>query len=993
MMRKKHFAILAVLSTFALFPYLSAPAHAQGTYQWSMVAEATPDECYQGDVNNGLSSAQIAANNSSFSAHYPAGLSASDIASCVSSGFLPKINQAYVWGLTMNGADLWFGTVANTLCLVEDGYYGTVPSPSQNSSWVCDAKENQMEDFKPPRLFVYNSATNGLTDLTSRVLAGGGAALLTKTVGIRSAGNYGGVVFFAGLMQAANKATPVAMYAFNAATQQYLGSYLFDGSDANHPYYNDIRQWHVINGQLFTGVGKPSSGVGGGAMLRWTGTLAAPFSFVEVGHMQGEPAYFVAHTDGHIYVTTWGSAGKQYGMSLYMSPVLNQSTGLDATDADNWTEVWNLKNYEVEPSAIQVGGAIESFNGYLYFGTMQVPGTPLIAFATLYPSGTINTTTELDTYRAISIFRTQGYDSTLQPTPSVELLYGSTTLPKYDSATDTWSTVPNNMGATPTYGAAGFGNLFNNYTWSMSVFQKQLYIGTMDWSFLASNGNESSSIPAAIRSIAPNFYGADLWTFADSSSAATAVSITGLGNYTSYGIRTMVNDNENLWIGMANPMNLRSDTANYPGGWKLIDFPMQDGAPIITWYNPVPITYGTPLTATQLNATSTQSGTFTYTPPLGTVLNAGPNQMLSLSFYPFTSGNVYSDTVNLTVNPEPLSATAANATMVYGTAVPAPLTGSLAGVVNNDGITASYTTLATSASPAGPYTITTALNDPKTRLSNYAVTLTNGTLTISKAATMTSASATAPSVLVKNTVTLTTHVASTTTGTPTGTVTFMDGSTALGSVTLDASGNAQLPISTLAAGSHLITVAYPGDGNFTASTSSVISEMVQDFQFNIGTGSVVSVTILPGRTATFTLEVAPTYGTYFPNPVTLTLSGLPTSATGTITPSTIPTGNGSTPVVVVVQTGPVTASNHSFPSGLTFACLFLPVVGLFTLRRRARGAGLLMLMVLGLAIMVGVNGCGSSSGIFAQAPQTSTITVTGTCGTLQHTATLNLTVQ
>ncbi len=440
-------------------------------------------------------------------------------------------------------------------------------------------------------------------------------------------------------------------------------------------------------------------------------------------------------------------------------------------------------------------------------------------------------------------------------------------------------------------------------------------------------------------------------------------------------------------------MNLRSDTANYPGGWKLIDFPTQDGAPIITWYNPVPIVYGTPLTATQLNAISTQSGTFTYTPPLGTVLSAGPNQMLSLSFYPFTSGNVYSDTVNLTVNPEPLTATAANAAMVYGTAVPAPLTGSLVGVVNNDGITASYTTLATSASPAGPYTITTALNDPKTRLSNYSVTLTNGTLTISKAATMTSVSATAPSVLVKNSVTLTTHVASTTTGTPTGAVTFMDGSTALGSVTLDASGNAQLPISTLAVGSHLITVAYPGDGNFTASTSSVISEMVQDFQFNIGTGSVVSVTILPGRTATFTIEVAPTYGTYFPNPVTLTLSGLPTSATGTITPSTIPTGGGSTPVVVVVQTAPVIASNHTFPSGLTFACLFLPVVGLLTLRRRARGAGLLMLMVLGLAIMVGVNGCGSSSGIFAQAPQTSTITVTGTCGTLQHTATLNLTVQ
>jgi hypothetical protein len=45
--------------------------------------------------------------------------------------------------------------------------------------------------------------------------------------------------------------------------------------------------------------------------------------------------------------------------------------------------------------------------------------------------------------------------------------------------------------------------------------------------------------------------------------------------------------------------------------------------PIITWPTPASIVYGTPLSNTQLNATSTSSGALTYDAPLGTVLAAG----------------------------------------------------------------------------------------------------------------------------------------------------------------------------------------------------------------------------------------------------------------------------------------------------------------------------------------------------------------------------------
>src|SRR5262245_33181953 len=56
--------------------------------------------------------------------------------------------------------------------------------------------------------------------------------------------------------------------------------------------------------------------------------------------------------------------------------------------------------------------------------------------------------------------------------------------------------------------------------------------------------------------------------------------------------------------------------------------------PTITWSNPASIVYGTALGATQLNATASVPGTFTYTPAAGTILKAGSGQTLSVSFTP-----------------------------------------------------------------------------------------------------------------------------------------------------------------------------------------------------------------------------------------------------------------------------------------------------------------------------------------------------------------------
>jgi hypothetical protein len=72
--------------------------------------------------------------------------------------------------------------------------------------------------------------------------------------------------------------------------------------------------------------------------------------------------------------------------------------------------------------------------------------------------------------------------------------------------------------------------------------------------------------------IDPALYGGDLWMFPSTSDKAVPISTTGVGNYLNYGIRNMIPDGPDLYLGTANPMNLRTDPDDDvpAGGWELI---------------------------------------------------------------------------------------------------------------------------------------------------------------------------------------------------------------------------------------------------------------------------------------------------------------------------------------------------------------------------------------------------------------------------------------
>jgi hypothetical protein len=93
-----------------------------------------------------------------------------------------------------------------------------------------------------------------------------------------------------------------------------------------------------------------------------------------------------------------------------------------------------------------------------------------------------------------------------------------------------------------------------------------------------------------------------------------------------------------------------SDTANVATGTKTVKINVLKISPVITWPAPGDISFGIALSDTQLTASANINGTFIYLPPLETVLNAGPNQLLKVTFLPEDSVDYISVSKSVSIN-------------------------------------------------------------------------------------------------------------------------------------------------------------------------------------------------------------------------------------------------------------------------------------------------------------------------------------------------------
>jgi trimeric autotransporter adhesin len=234
---------------------------------------------------------------------------------------------------------------------------------------------------------------------------------------------------------------------------------------------------------------------------------------------------------------------------------------------------------------------------------------------------------------------------------------------------------------------------------------------------------------------------------------------------------------------------------------------------------------------------------------------------------------------------------------------------------------------------------------------------------------------------------------------PTGTVTIYYNGQPIGTGTLGPGGTViiTIPGGILPVGTDTITVGYGGDGNYGGSTGAPISVRViaptpppVDFAIK---DSTPPQTILPGQSATYTLSLSPINGV-FSNAITLSASGLPSGATATFKPASVTPGSAAAATTMTIATTKQTAMLQELrPAAPLMLGLLLPLFGLRRARRKLqRYCMLLLFAVLSIGAVTGLSGC-SPGGFFGQAPQTYTVTVTGTSGSLQHSTTVTLTVQ
>jgi hypothetical protein len=163
--------------------------------------------------------------------------------------------------------------------------------------------------------------------------------------------------------------------------------------------------------------------------------------------------------------------------------------------------------------------------------------------------------------------------------------------------------------------------------------------------------------------------------------------------------------------------------------------------------------YGQPFSETVniTNSSPSPSGTITFSLGVRTLctvtgtfgpgsacsaLNSGlavGNYALTFNYSGDTNYSPATGNVNLTVTPAALNVTVNNVTRLYGASNPT-FTGSLTGVASGDTILVAYSSTATVTSPVNTYPIIATLTTAgTTNLSNYTITNTPGTLTITQA--------------------------------------------------------------------------------------------------------------------------------------------------------------------------------------------------------------------------------------------------------------------
>ena len=217
---------------------------------------------------------------------------------------------------------------------------------------------------------------------------------------------------------------------------------------------------------------------------------------------------------------------------------------------------------------------------------------------------------------------------------------------------------------------------------------------------------------------------------------------------------------------------------------------------------------------------------------------------------------------------------------------------------SNANLTSGYSTLTLTASATAtaqtvPVTLWAVSND-RVHSATFNLTVTANPAAIG---TTTSLYSSASTITEGAPITLSATVKSASgSSTPTGSVTFYDGATSLGSASLS-SGTATLMTSALQAGSNALSAVYAGSGNFLASTSTAIAVTANPAAAGtITTLSASTTSIAQNSSVVFTAVVKPSSGTGVPAGTVTFYNGSASLGSATLSSGTAKISTSALPV-------------------------------------------------------------------------------------------------
>jgi len=274
---------------------------------------------------------------------------------------------------------------------------------------------------------------------------------------------------------------------------------------------------------------------------------------------------------------------------------------------------------------------------------------------------------------------------------------------------------------------------------------------------------------------------------------------------------------------------------------------------------------------------------------------------------------------------------------------------------------------------------------------------TSQTLTVTAIATTTTLATVGSTAITGSAVTLSATVLPAVAG---ETVSFLNGTAALGTGTTNAAGVATY---TLAAGTvgttYTLSASFAATGNYGASASASQTLTVIATPNPLTLTVTPSIAITPGASGTVSVVVTPANG--FTGAVALSCSSPVSYVTCSVAPTSVTlSGTAAVTATGTISVAATTASLERSHSGVALAILTpFGLLGLALASRKRkillRRAGLVLVLTVGfVAAAVGVTGCGggvSSSGDNVP-PGTQIVTFTGTASGISQSATVTVNI-